>query len=81
MAQAPKKARRRAIQKPLPERRLYTRRQAAFVLATSVSTVRRLEAEGRLTPIKLNSSENGLTHYQCGEVHALTQLPAESGAV
>jgi len=40
------------------------------VLDTSISTIRRMEAAGKLTPVKLNA-ENGPTYYTAEEVHAL----------
>jgi len=61
------------LQPNLPPRKLLTRKLTALVLSTSVSTVRRLEAAGKLTAIKLNAA-NGVTHYACSEVHALAQV-------
>ena len=42
---------------------LYTRRQAARLLNTSVATVIRLEQRGILTPRKLYQAQNGMTYY------------------
>ncbi|MGE0522112.1 MAG: helix-turn-helix transcriptional regulator [Variibacter sp.] len=52
---------------------LYSRTQAAQALGgVSVSTIRRLEAAGRLTPVKLSPHKDGaLVFYRVDEVQAL----------
>jgi hypothetical protein len=50
---------------------LHTRSQAARMLSVSVSTLRRLEQEGVLTPIKLNKSPSGMVLYRHRELFAL----------
>jgi hypothetical protein len=53
----------------MPPRLLYSRRQTAHVLATSYTSVMRLEQRGLLTPVRLNAT----THYRCDQVHALAE--------
>ena len=51
-----------------PPRRLYRRATAAEILDSSVSMLKRLEREGRLTPIRIGSRD---VHYSADEVHRL----------
>jgi hypothetical protein len=54
---------------------LYSRLQTAQALGNvSVSTIRRLQAAGRLTPIKLSPDKEGaVVFYRADEVHALAE--------
>lgn len=53
-----------------PKRRLYKRRTAAEVLDTSVTKLKALEREGRLTPIRLGDHGRDV-HYTVEQVEAL----------
>ena len=68
------------LQPSLPPRKLYNRRVAAHVLSTSVSTIRRLEAEGKLTAVKLRAA-GGVTHYLAEQVDRLAQLSSDGEVV
>lgn len=57
-----------------PERLLLTRRQVAEMLGgVSVETVRRLEDEGRLKPIRLSRSPTAQVFFKAADVHALVE--------
>ncbi len=53
---------------------IYTRLHVAALLGVSVSTVQRIEARGRLRPLKLSGSQAGRTHYRAEEVERLLNL-------
>jgi len=53
---------------------LYSRDQTGRLLNVSVATVRRLERQGLLTPIRLNKrSSTAKVFHRCNEVFALAQ--------
>lgn len=53
---------------------LYSREQAARLLGgVSISTITRLEQEGRLTPVRLSNSKTGQVFYRSEDVIALTK--------
>jgi hypothetical protein len=54
-----------------PKRLLYKRATAAHLLDESISTIIRMEEDGRLTPIVLR--RNGIVHYRAEQVEALAQ--------
>jgi hypothetical protein len=54
-----------------PKRLLYKRATAAHMLDESVSSLIRMEEEGRLTPVILRP--NGVVHYRAEEVEALAK--------
>jgi predicted site-specific integrase-resolvase len=51
-----------------PARRLYRRATAAEILDTSITMMKRLEREGRLTPVRLGGRD---VFYPADEVHRL----------
>jgi hypothetical protein len=55
------------------ERLLVTRQDAARLLSCSTSTLWRMEREGRLTPIKLSTSQNGQTFYNSADLLLLSR--------
>ena len=55
---------------------LYTRRQVAALIGSSVATVKRLEDSARLMPIKLTDDNGGMTYYRRAEVLKLAQADA-----
>lgn len=58
---------------------LVSRRDAAVMLGNvSVSTIVRLENDGRLTPVKLSTSRNGATYYRASEIEKLVEERAPS---
>jgi hypothetical protein len=58
------------------ERLLYSREQAAEQLGgVSTDTVRRLERQGRLKPVRLTGSRTGKVFYRAEQVHALIEQP------
>ena len=69
MARAPK----------LPPKRLYTRRMTASVLSASISTVKLLEKEGRLTVIRLRVA-GGKVRHLAAQVDALAKMSTDSTA-
>ncbi len=50
---------------------IYPRRLAAELLSVSTATLIRLEAEGRLRPIKLSASPAAMTFYSRADIEAL----------
>jgi hypothetical protein len=52
----------------IPTRRLYRRATAAHLLNCSISLLKRLEKDGRLTPIRLGSRD---VFYAVAQVHRL----------
>lgn len=51
---------------------LYSREQARVILGgICVMTLRRLEARGALTPVRLNKSPNSRVFYRAADVQAL----------
>ena len=53
-------------------RLLYTRRQVAELLGDcDISTIRRLERDGSLKPIRLSRSKSGMVFFRAEDVHAL----------
>ena len=56
---------------------LVLRKDAAKLLACSISKLIKLEQAGRLTPIKLTGSANSIVHYKVEEVEALASGRAE----
>jgi hypothetical protein len=66
-----------AHQSSLNDRLLYTRRQVAELLGgVDVSTVRRLEREGRLTPIRLTGRKTGQVFLRAEDVRKLIEQAA-----
>ena len=62
------------------ERLLYTREQTAELLGgVSISTIRRLEREKRLKPIRLSLSPTGQVFHQASDVHALIEEASDAG--
>ncbi|HEY7248687.1 MAG TPA: hypothetical protein VH678_32895 [Xanthobacteraceae bacterium] len=51
-----------------PGRQLYRRATAAMILDTSVTMLKKLEREGRLTPVRLGGRD---VFYRASEVDAL----------
>jgi hypothetical protein len=64
------------LSRPRPKQRsevralLYRRATAAEMLDTSISGLKRLEREGRLTPKRIGKRD---VHYAASEIHALAQ--------
>lgn len=56
--------------------KLMTRRQAASLIGVSVSTVIRLQHEGRLTVVRLRPG--GVVHYRVEQVEALLTEAADA---
>ena len=57
---------------------LYTRAQAAHLLACSIATLIRAEARGDLRAVRLNPTGNGKVYYSAADVHALAKGGAEN---
>jgi hypothetical protein len=58
---------------------LYSRIQAARLLGgVSVATIRRMEAGGRLSPVKLSGKRAGQVFYQAQQVHGLAEKGADA---
>jgi len=54
------------------ERLLFSREQTAEVLGgVSIATIRRLEREGRLKPIRLSRSPTAMVFFRASDVQAL----------
>ena len=57
-----------------PERLLYTREQVAQLLGgVSIATVRRLEREGQLRPVRLSRSPTAMVFFRASDVRALVE--------
>ncbi|MBR1241508.1 hypothetical protein JQ620_15365 [Bradyrhizobium sp. AUGA SZCCT0274] len=55
---------------------LIDRKQAEIILKTSYSTLRRMERDGTLTPVKLRpTKQTAKTHYRKDQVYALIGEP------
>lgn len=55
-----------------PERLLYSREQVAAMLGNvSIATIRRLESEGRLKPIRLSRSPTAMVFFRAKDVQTL----------
>lgn len=52
---------------------LLSRRKVADQFGMSTATVKRLEAAGRLRPIRLTRSPNAMVHYKASDVLALIE--------
>lgn len=65
----------RAIPEPIPEKRklLQKRQTTAKEFDTSVDSVKRLERDGKLTPIRLFKSPTADVYHDAGEVAALKE--------
>lgn len=63
--------------KPNPERVRVRRKSAARILACGISTLKRREAAGLLTPIR--DVTNGAVYYSSDEVAALAGRKVEGG--
>ena len=64
-----------------PEQLLYTRRQSTKVLGYSdVSSTKRLEQKGLLTPIRLSKSPSGMVFHSAAQVIALVKKLIEEAA-
>lgn len=50
---------------------LFTRGQVAKLLSVSTMTVIRMEADGRLQPIKLSPGVSARTYYRSADIYAL----------
>ena len=59
------------------KRLLYSRRQSADALSCSISTIKRLEGEQRLSKVRLSGSSNGKVFNRVSEVEALVASRAE----
>jgi hypothetical protein len=67
-----------AERKTVSNRLLYSRRQVAELLGgITVATVRQLEREGRLTPIRLTGRKTGQVFFTDENVRALIKSAAE----
>jgi hypothetical protein len=65
-------AQRKIIQEAEPL--LVSRKQAAAMLGgVDISTIRRLEQEGRLRPVRLSRSAAGQVFFRIGDVRALAE--------
>jgi hypothetical protein len=60
--------------KPKVARKLYRRATAAAMLDSSVTMMKRLEGEGRLTPVRLGSRD---VFYNAEQIEALAQGGSE----
>jgi predicted site-specific integrase-resolvase len=66
------------VKKPQPKSipsPLVDRYQAAEILNVSGMTVRRIEADGKLEPVKLREGRTSKTFYRKHEVYALAGVP------
>ena len=64
------------LKQPASEPRwLYTRRSAAELLDTSIDTIKELEVQGALTPVRLTGPRS-LVHYSRDQLLALTKAGA-----
>ena len=63
--------------KAAPAPRLYTRRSTAALLDTSVDTVKELERQGLLEPIRL-TGPRGQVHYNADQVLGLAKGDADA---
>jgi hypothetical protein len=70
---APHRGLRTPYQAPAPGALLFSRRQAAAKLAVSTRTVVRLEAAGKLQPVKLSAGVAARTYYPVDQVQALAR--------
>ena len=65
---------------PRQQRLLYTRAQAAQLLACSIATLIRAEARGDLHAVRLNPKSNAKVFYRAADVYALAESGAETRA-
>jgi len=61
-----------------PQPLLYTRAQAARLLACSVATLIRAQTRGSLRPVRLNPTPNAKVYYTAADLHALAESGAET---
>ncbi|MGE0210320.1 MAG: hypothetical protein AB7S41_01350 [Parvibaculaceae bacterium] len=52
---------------------LCTRRQAAEMIGTGIPTIKVLQQNGKLTPIKLSGTDQSTTYFAVSEVQALVE--------
>jgi hypothetical protein len=64
-------------QKVMPARQLYRRSTVARMLDCDIQLLRRIEADGRLTPVRLRSMH---VFYDAGEVDRLVKGAKRKGA-
>jgi hypothetical protein len=67
-----------ALRRNEPQPLLYTRAQAARLLACSVATLIRAETRGSLRPVRLNPTPNSKVYYTAADLHALAESGAET---
>lgn len=65
---------------PRQQRLLYTRTQAAQLLACSIATLIRAEVRGDLHAVRLNPKSNAKVFYRAADVYALAESGAETRA-
>jgi len=63
---------------PQPQPLLYTRAQAARLLACSVATLIRAQTRGSLRPVRLNPTPNAKVYYTAADLHALAESGTET---
>ena len=63
----------REVLKAVDDAVLIPRAKAAKLLAVSVDTLRRMEHDGMLTPIRLSGRPQSWVHYHRAEVEALLE--------
>jgi hypothetical protein len=56
---------------------LYTRRQTARLYGASVSTIKRLEEQGHLVPVRLTRRGTGQIYYRAEHVLRLIELASK----
>lgn len=62
-----------------PERLLYSREQVAELFGgVSTATIRRMERENRLRPIRLTGRNTGQVFFKASDVHALVEEAAHA---
>jgi excisionase family DNA binding protein len=67
---------------PMDSKLLHTRHEAAKLLGVSYSTIRRMEAEGRLRPIRPSGAKRGRVFYTWAnllEVAGVQQVSSPGG--
>jgi len=71
----PKKPKKKRVNPKSATSPLVDRDQAAEILNYSYVTIRRMEADGALTPVKLRGDRPSKTFYRKHQVYALIGMP------